>query len=78
MPDDVAGLGESLFRLGALGQAEVGDPGRPGRVEQDVRRLDVAMQETAVVGVVQGLGDLEADAGDQSASGRGSTPRRTV
>ena len=43
--------------------------GRAGLVEQDVRRLDIAMEEAALVGVLQGVGDLEADAGDVAGVG---------
>ena len=47
-----------------LGQAEVGDPDGPLDVQQQVRRLDVAVQDPLAVGVVQGLGHLEADPRD--------------
>ena len=49
--------------LGRLGQAEVGDPDVAVVVEQQVRRLDVAVQDPLAVGVVQGLGHLHADPG---------------
>ena len=45
----------------ALGQAEVHQVRPAVVVEHDVRRLDVAVDDAVVVGVVQGLGDL----GDQ-------------
>ena len=47
-----------------LGQAEVGDPGVAQGVEQDVVRLDVAMDHLALVGVIERVGNLGADAGD--------------
>jgi hypothetical protein len=62
--------------LGALGQAEIGDPGVAGGVQQDVRRLDVAMEEAAAVGVVQGLGNLPADPRDGAGVGAGGGPGR--
>ena len=50
--------------VGALGQAEVGQPDDPLGVEQQVRGLDVAMDHPALVGMRQRLGRLEAPAGD--------------
>ena len=41
---------------GPLGQAEVGDVRASLAVEQDVRGLQVAVQEAALVGVVDGAG----------------------
>ena len=46
-----------------LGQAEVGDPDDAGGVEQQVRRLDVAVDDPARVGVGQRLGGLPSDLG---------------
>ena len=46
-----------------LGQAEIGDPDSPARVEQQVRRLDVAVDDSLGVGVGQCVGDLDADPG---------------
>ena len=57
---DVAGAGQVAV-AGDLGQAEVGDPDRAVGVEQEVRRLDVAVQDAVLVGVVEGLGDLKPD-----------------
>ena len=48
---DVAGLGQPVVL--PLGQAEVGDPDHPLGVEQQVRRLDVAVDDPAGVGVGQ-------------------------
>src|SRR5262249_49104320 len=56
--------------LVAQGQAEVGDDGPAAGVEEDVGRLDVAVDQAALVGVVQGLGDL----GDEVGRGRGGKP----
>ena len=47
-----------------LGQAEVGDPDVPQRVQDQVGRLDVAVQHASLVGVSQGIGDLGAQPGD--------------
>ena len=46
-------------RLHPLGQAEVGDVGMAFGVDQDVRRLQVAVQNAPHVGVVDGLGRLD-------------------
>ena len=46
---------------GVVGQAEVGDPDGPLVVEQQVRRLDVAVDDPLGMGVGQRLGDLDAD-----------------
>ncbi len=61
--EDVPGVGQVLGPVG-LGQAEVGHPHRPGLIEQQVRGLHVPVNDPLTVGVLQGLGDLEADAGD--------------
>ena len=58
--DDVAGV-RQLLRPFGLGQPEVGDPHRPLQIEQQVRRLDVAVQDTLAVGVGQRVGGLDAD-----------------
>ena len=62
---DRAGDGQARVGLDPLGQAEVGDVGLALGVEQDVGRLQVAVQDAALVGVVDGLGDL----GDQPRGG---------
>ena len=64
--DDVAGLGQSVFSLERLGQAEIGDPDVSPGVEQEVGGLDVAVEYALLVGVGQGFGDLAADAGDRA------------
>jgi hypothetical protein len=46
--------------VGSLGQAEVGQPDVPLIVDQQVRGLDVAVDDSAVVGVGQGLRRLKA------------------
>ena len=62
-PDQVVRLREVVPIL-ELGQAEVGDPDVPQRVEDQVRRLDVAVQHAPLVGIGQGVGDLGAQPGD--------------
>ena len=59
--DDCAGVREIAVAFDALGQAEVGDVRRAVGVEQDVAGLEVAVQDAALVGVVDGASD-----GDQS------------
>ena len=58
--DDVAGIGQVVAPR-QLRQAEVGDPGDLVLVDQQVGRLDVAVQDPLVVGVLEGLGGLDAD-----------------
>ena len=55
--DDVAGLGQFVAVL-RLGQTEIGQPHRAARVQQQVGRLDVAVQNPLPVRVGQGLGHL--------------------
>ena len=67
---DVGGRAEDLAlqRQGALvpaspGQAEVGDVGAAVAVDQDVRRLEVAVDDPSPMGVVDGPGDRQDQAG---------------
>ena len=60
---DVAGV-RQVVGLGRLGQAEVGHPDVAVVVQQEVRRLDVAVEDALAVGVLQRLGHLDADPGD--------------
>ena len=72
-PGDHTGLGQEgaprgllLGRRGdrgLLGQSEVEDPGETGGVQDDVLRLDVAMDDPFVVRRGQALRDLRADLG---------------
>ena len=52
------------------GEPEVGDPDEPAAVDQEVRRLDVAVDHAPVVGVPERLGGLAADLGDPPVIGR--------
>ena len=62
-------------RIGqAASQAEVGDPNVPLGVDQQVGRLDVAMNHPLVMGVRQGIGRLKTDCGDPTKIG--GPPRR--
>lgn len=47
-----------LFFTEPLGQSEVGHVWLAVRVEQDVCRFEVAMQDAALVGVVNGAGQF--------------------
>jgi hypothetical protein len=55
--DDVAGAGQ-IFASFGLCQAEIGDPDLPLRVEQEIGRLDVAVQYSLLMGILEGLGHL--------------------
>ena len=65
--------------VGALGQAEVGQEGSPARVEQDVRRLHVAVDQAVLVCLVQGIShrrdDRERPRRLETPSLRSSVPR---
>ncbi len=60
--EDVSGVGEVLAALG-LGQAEVSDPDGAIEIQQQIAGLDVAVNDSLLVGVLQGIGHLAADAG---------------
>ena len=62
-PDQVVGLGQ-VFAALEFGESEVGHPGGAVSIEQQVRRLDVAVQHTSPVGVVERIGHCRADPGD--------------
>ena len=53
-----AGIGKSA------GQAKIGDPDTPLRVDQKIGRFDVAMNDTVMVCVRQGFCGLKPDLGD--------------
>ena len=57
-------------RLRHRRQPEVGQPGVAVRVDQDVRRLHVAVDHAAGVGGGQGVGDPHPDVADPLAGGR--------
>jgi hypothetical protein len=63
VPTNIARFGQVGAVL-ELGQAEVRHPDVAEGVEQEVRRLDVAVQDVAGVGIGQGVGDLGAEPGD--------------
>ena len=55
--DDGGGRRQIPLARQPLGQAEVGHVRLAGAVEQDVGRLEVAVEDAALVGVVHGAGD---------------------
>ena len=61
--DDVAGERDAAVVLNPR-EAEVGDPELALQVEQQVRRLHVAVDDAVVVGVLQGFGRFFAEPGD--------------
>ena len=67
-PHRRARLRQLAVALDALGQPEVGDVRLAVLVQQDIGRLQVAMENAALVGMVNGLGDD----GDNRAAARGS------
>jgi hypothetical protein len=54
---DVAGARQARLALHQLGQPEVGDLGDTILRENDVRRLEVAMDDAALVGIMQRAGE---------------------
>jgi len=59
-PEEVSrGAGRGLLDL--LGDAEVCDGHPPARVQHDVARLDVAVDDAVLVGVPERVGDLVED-----------------
>ncbi len=60
--DDVPGVRQLVGALG-LGQPEVRDPNRPLVVQQEIGRLDVAMEHTVAVGIGQRFGHLQPQLG---------------
>jgi hypothetical protein len=60
--ENLAVLGQRRFDAHVLGQAEIDDGQAPGVAEQDVLRLEVAVDDAARVDRVQRLGDLAGDA----------------
>ena len=62
--DRLHGLAQLHARIGHRGQPEVGQAGIAVRVDQDVGRLDVAVQHAARVGGGQRVGDPDADVAD--------------
>ena len=72
-PGDDAGLGEGGIRRDAR-DAEVGQLHLPGAVDQDVRRLDVAVHDPGGVGGGQGVGGLDQQ---RARPGRGRAAPRS-
>ena len=71
--EDGAGARLLAVVVQPLGQAEVGDVRLVVLVDEDVRRLQIAVQDAVLVGVVDGAGDgLDVAGGDAA----GQRPRR--
>jgi hypothetical protein len=74
------GGGQPADVVEVAGDAEVGQQDstrtRVRGGEQDVGRFDVAVQQAALVGVVEGLGDRRAE--DEPAGALGQGPRRLL
>ena len=75
VPDDVAGHRQAAVGLHPS-QAEVGDPQVAPDVDQQVGRLDVAVDDPQAMGVVEGLGGLQAQVGDGAEIGGRCRVRR--
>ena len=64
--DHVAGMSQAEI-TGKPRQSEIGDPERTIRVDQQVGRLDVAMEDAQTMGVVKCIGRLSTKSGDVAA-----------
>ena len=60
---DLAAGGQSAVAQHLFGEPEVGDAGSSTLVEKDVARLEIAMDHTSLVGILDGLGDFEDERG---------------
>ena len=72
--DEHVGL-RDVVMLHRLGQAEVRDPDDALCVQQEVGRLDVAVQGVVGMGVLQGFGHLPTDQGDAPPIGGAESSR---
>src|SRR5262245_43115924 len=61
-------MGLSRVRQPA-GESKIGHPHRPGRVDQKVRRFDVAVDDSVVMGVRECFGRLQSNLGNPSKIG---------
>ena len=75
-PHDLARAGQPAVALDLLGQPEVGDPGIAVPIEQDVPRLEVAVDHAAPVGILDRLGDRRPSAPAASRGGSGPSASR--
>ena len=70
-PDHVAGHRQAAARLHPR-QAEIGDPEVAPDVDQQIGRFDVAVDGPQAMGVIEGLGGLQAQVGDGAEIGGGA------
>ena len=61
-----------VVRVDPLGQAEIGDLGHAIRGEQDVARLEVAVDDAGLVGQLDGSGERRQQLGREPAGLRGT------
>ena len=75
-PHDLARAGQPAVALHLLGQAEVGDARVAVLVEQDVGRLQVAVDDAVLVGILDRLGDASRSVPAASRDGSGPSASR--
>ena len=63
-----AGLGVAVLGIEAFGQAEVSDLGDAALRQQNVGRLQIAVQNALLVGVLNGVGQVENELGGGAAA----------
>ena len=68
VPTSIAGVRQAQV-AGEPRQAEVGDPECAIAIDQEVGRLDVAMDDAQAMGVVERIGSLDSQAGHIAAKG---------
>jgi len=71
--DDRVGEGRGPVGPGPAGQAEVGNVRDPSAIDEDVRRLEIEMEDSPAMGIVHSPGD-DRDQPGRGGSGPGSGP----